>query len=424
MQVSVQKLSPVLVEFNVEVAAERVHAEVDKAYSALARSAKVRGFRPGKAPRKVLSHVYGARVAADVAQRLVDETFKAAVAEQKLQPISSPAFEPQKLEDNQRFTYKARFEVLPTIESVTYEGLAGKRARVAATEEQIAAELEQVRRAHSTLEAPASPRPVQAGDVVTIDVVVEVGGKVVEEACSQDFQADLGANNLIPAIAEALIGQAVGASVMAEVELPAAHPIPKLRGAHAHFHLTIKDLKTRVLPALDDELAKDVGECETLDQLKERIKANIEKGLKDQAENALAEQLVVELVKANPIPVPQALVEQQMRATEQEILGRARAQGNDARGLGDDLRARVRADAEVKVRAGLLMAEIAKQKGIKIGNREIEEALTELSAQTGKNVAKLRAEYAAPKQREILIGMILENKVLDIIEASAKIEEV
>jgi trigger factor len=121
--------------------------------------------------------------------------------------------------------------------------------------------------------------------------------------------------------------------------------------------------------------------------------------------------------------VPQALVEQQMRATEREILERARAQGNDARGLGDDLRARVRADAEVKVRAGLLMAEIAKQKGIKIGNREIEEALAELSAQTGKNLAKLRAEYAGAKQREILIGMILENKVLDIIEASAKIEE-
>lgn len=423
MQVNVQRLSPVLVEFNVEVAAERVHAEVDKAFSALARSAKVRGFRPGKAPRKVLSHLYGNRVAADVAQRLVDETFQAAVAEQKLQPISSPAFEPQKLEDNQRFTYKARFEVLPTIESVTYEGLAGKRPKVAATEEQIAAELEQVRRAHSTLETPADPRPVQAGDVVTLDVAVEIAGKVVPEASSQDFQADLGANNLIPAIAEALLGQSVGATVTAEADLPSAHPIPKLRGAHAHFRLTIKDAKARVLPALDDELAKDVGEFETLDQLKAQIKSSLEKGLKEQADNALAEQLVVELVKANPIPVPQALVEQQMRATEQEILGRARAQGNDARGLGEELRARVRADAEVKVRAGLLMAEIAKKQGIKIGKAEIDEALTELSAQTGKNVAKLRAEYAEPKQREILIGMILENKVLDIIEASAKIEE-
>ncbi|MBN2193979.1 MAG: trigger factor [Polyangiaceae bacterium] len=423
MQVNVQRLSPVLVEFNVEVGADRVRAEVDKAFSTLAKSAKVKGFRPGKAPRRVLSHMFGSRVAADVAQRLVDETFQTAVAEQKLQPVSSPAFEPQKLEDNKSFTYKARFEVLPTIQSVAYEGLSAKRPRVAATDEQIAAELEQVRRAHSTLEAPPEPRPVQEGDVVTIDVSVEVGGRVVEEGSAKDFQADLGSGNLLPEIAQVLLGQSIGATVATHADLPARHPIAQLRGAHAHFQITVKDIKTRVLPALDDELAKDIGEFETFEQLKEHVKVGVEKGLKEQAENALAEQLVVELVKANPIPVPQALVEQQSRVTEEEILARARAQGNEARTLGSDLRAKVRTDSEVKVRAGLLMAEIAKLKGIRIGNKEIEEALVELAAQTGKNVARLKAEYAEPKQREMLIGMILENKVLDIIEASAKIEE-
>lgn len=424
MQVNVQRLSPVLVEFNVEIAAERVHAEVEKAYSTLARSAKVRGFRPGKAPRRVLSQLFGSRVSADVAQRLVDETFQSAVAQQKLQPVSSPAIEPQRLEDNKSFLYKARFEVLPVIESVSYEGLVAKRPRIAATDEQIAAELEKIQRAQSTLEAPPEPRGVQEGDVVTIDVSVEVGGKGVEEASTKDFQADLGAGNLLPEIAQALLGQQVGATVTAHVDMPEQHPVPRLRGAHAHLVITVKDLKTRVLPALDDELAKDVGDFETLAQLREQVKTTIEKSLKEQADNAVAEQLVVELVKANPIPVPQALVDQQARVTEEEILSRARAQGNrDARALGDDLRAKVRSDAEVKVRAGLLMAEIAKLKAVKIGNPEIEEALAELAEQTGKNVARLKAEYAEPKAREMLIGMILENKVLDIVEASAKIGE-
>jgi trigger factor len=112
-----------------------------------------------------------------------------------------------------------------------------------------------------------------------------------------------------------------------------------------------------------------------------------------------------------------------MRITEQEILQRARSQGQTVTGVGDELRAQIQADSEVKVRAGLLMAEIAKKEGIQIGNEQIEEGLKELAEQTGKNVAKLRAEYRDQKKREMLIGMILENKVLDIIEAKAKIEE-
>jgi len=109
--------------------------------------------------------------------------------------------------------------------------------------------------------------------------------------------------------------------------------------------------------------------------------------------------------------------------TEHEILQRARAQGQNAQNIGDELRQQVRADAEVKVRAGLLMAEIAKKQSIKIGNAEIEEGIKELAEQTGKNVAKVRAEYSGQKQREMLVGMILENKVLDIIEGKAKIED-
>jgi len=109
--------------------------------------------------------------------------------------------------------------------------------------------------------------------------------------------------------------------------------------------------------------------------------------------------------------------------TEHEILQRARAQGQNAQNLGDELRQQVRADSEVKVRAGLLMAEIAKKQNLKIGNTEIEEGIKELAEQTGKNVAKVRAEYSGQKQREMLVGMILENKVLDIIEGKAKIED-
>lgn len=423
MQVNVQRLSPVLVEFDVQVAADRVKTELTKAYNQVAKSARVPGFRPGKAPRRVLAHMFGARVAADVAQRLVDETFPEAVSKQNLQPVTQPAIEPQKLVEDQPFSYKARVEVLPEIADVKYTDLPAKRPKIEVTEEAIQAELERLRKAHSTLEPPKTPRPAAAGDTVTIDFTIEVGGSKIDEAGASDFQAELGSGTLIPEIDAALMGKSVGETATAEVAMPAQHPHKRIAGKTAKFTITVKDIKERVLPAADDEFAKDVGDFDTLEALKEDLKKQLEKQQKEAADNALAEQLVLELVKANPVPVPPSLVERQMRITEQEILQRARSQGQTVTGVGDELRAQIQADSEVKVRAGLLMAEIAKKEGIQIGNEQIEEGLKELAEQTGKNIAKLRAEYRDQKKREMLIGMILENKVLDIIEAKAKIEE-
>jgi trigger factor len=423
MQVTVQKLSPVLMEFDVEIDASRVTEELEKSFSTVARNAKIKGFRPGKAPRQVIAQVFGPRIAADVAQRLVDETFPKAISEQKLQPVSAPSIEPQKVLADQPFAYKARFEVLPEIAEVSWEGLTAKRAKIEVSEDAIQEQLERMRREHSTLEPVADSRELAAPDVVTIDFVVKAGTKVIPEAGTQGFQVELGAGRLLKEIEQAVIGKKVGDVVSVDVPMPKNHPHPKLKGKTATFEITLKEAKTRVLPNADDELAKDAGDFENLDALKAHIRAELEKAQKEQSENSVAEQLVAALVQKNEVAVPSSLVEQQMRITEQEILQRARMNGNDARGLGDELRGQVRADSEMKVKAGLLMAEIAKKSQIKIGEPEIEEALKELAEQSGKPVAKVRAEYADSKRREMLIGMILENKVLDLIEAKATIEE-
>jgi trigger factor len=423
MQVNVNKLSPVLVEFDVQVEADRVRSEFDKAFSETAKGAKVRGFRPGRAPRQVVMHMYGARIAADVAKRLVDETFPEVATQNAVQPVGAPAVEQQKLVRDRPFSYKARVEILPEVTEVNYERLAAKRPKTEATEQQVQEELDRVRRELSTLEPLPEPRGARLGDVLTVDLLVEVAGKPVPEVTARDFQAELGLGGLLPGIEDALLDKNVGDQPEAEVQLPPNHPAPRLRGQKATFKMSIKDIKQRVLPELDDELAKDAGEYATLEELRQSLKERVEQRLKEQADNAVAEQLVLELVKANPIPIPNALVEQQMRLTEREVLDQARAAGQQTgKGLGEELRARIRADSEVKVRAGLLMAAIAKAEGIRIGKEQIEAGLRELAEQTGKNIAKLRVEYRDRHKHEMLVGMILENKVLDIIEAKAQIE--
>jgi trigger factor len=422
MQVTVQKLSPVLVELDVKVDADQVRSELSKAYSNLAKSARVKGFRPGKAPKKILVHYFGPRVAADVAQRLVDETFPKAVTEQKVQPVTQPAIEPSEVVENQPFSYKARVEVLPEITGVTYDGFDLKRTKVEVTEKHIQDELETLRRENSTLEPLKDERGSRAGDIVTVDYTVEVDGAVVPDAGSTDLQTELGHGDLMPAIDEGLSGKKVGDIVAVDIEMPGTHPHPALRGRKAVFRFTVKDVKERVLPTVDDEFAKDLGDYETLEALQKEISGQVEKRLKEESDNALAEELVRVLVEKNPIEVPPSLVQRQTQVAEQEVIQLARRSGRPP-AVPPELRARILADSELKVRAGLLMAEIAKKEGIVIGEAEIEEGLKELAEQGGKNLAKLRAEYRDAQKREMLIGMILENKVLDIIESKSKITE-
>jgi trigger factor len=422
MQVNVQQLSPVLMEFEVEIPIEQVRSEVDKAYQSLQKSAKVRGFRPGKAPREVLTHLYGDSLLADVTRRLVDETLPKALSEKNVQPISQPAIEPQKLSKDKSLKYKARFEVRPVIESVKFDGFEVKRPAVTVTEAMIAEELERLRKEHATLAEPSPPRAAKKGDVLTIGFSVELGGKKIPEASADSIPVELGAGQFLPEIDRALEGAKSDEEKDVALTFPQSHPRPDFRGKKAIFHINVKEVKEKTLPALDDEFAKDVGAFDTLEKLKEDVKGNLEKALKQKAEDAVAEQLVAKLCEHNPIPCPPSLVEQQCRVMEQELVQQARRMGQQAP-MSEELHARVHADSEMKVQAGLLMAEIAKAAQIKVTDEDIEKGLGELAEQTGKQIAKLRVEYREQKKREMLIGMILEDKILDMIEEKAKITE-
>jgi trigger factor len=421
MQVSVEKLSPVVVEFSVEVPAERVKTEVDRAYQTLQRSARIRGYRPGKAPRDVLVHLYGPRVHADVAQRLVEETLDKAIGDKEIQPLSKPTVAPSALSPSEPFSYKARFEVRPDVAEVKWEGLAVKRPKLVIDRSAIDAEIERLRVEHSTLQSPDPERPAKAGDIVGVSFTLSIGG-AVHPSGEQTISVELGKGESMKEIEDALTSASVGETRNVEVTFPTSHPAQDLRGKPGTFTLNVKAIQERILPVRDDEFAKDCGEFENLAALEKSIEADLEKAAKQRQSEVVAEQLVAELCKENPIPVPPTLVEQQAQMTERELLQAARRGAQVD--LSGDFRGRVRADAESKVRAGLLMAEIAKTKQVKVDNADIEKGYVELAEQTGKNVNKLKAEYRDPKKREMLIAMILEDKILDMLEGAAKVEEV
>ncbi|HEY3593068.1 MAG TPA: trigger factor, partial [Polyangiaceae bacterium] len=279
-----------------------------------------------------------------------------------------------------------------------------------------------LRKQHAIVAPPAEARPSKQGDVLEIAFTLDVGGKRIPDAGGEGVQVELGAGQFLPELDTALTGARAGEEKDVSLTFADNHARADFRGKTALFRVKVQEVKERTLPAIDDDFAKDVGTFQTLAELKEDLKGKLEKAQKQKAEDEVAEQLVAQLVQANPIPIPPSLVEQQCQMMEQEVVQQARRAGQTVP-RHEELHARIHADSEVKVRAGLLMAEIAKETQVKVTDDDIEKGLAELAEQLGKQVAKLRVEYRDQKKREMLVGMIIEDKILDIIESKAKITE-
>lgn len=414
MEVQVEKLSPVLLELQIQVPADQVTIEVDGAFTSLQKTARVRGFRPGKAPRHVLVQLYGQAVRADVARRLMDSTLQQALGDKGIQPLTQPAVEPAELEPKKAFSFKARFEVRPEIEKVEWKGLAATKPSVAVTDETVKTELERVQREHSTLQA-VEGRGAHKGDVATLSLSFKIDGADRNET----VETEVGEGKVMEPIEAVLAGSKAGDEKAVVVTFPENHHAAQLRGRDITITVKIDDLKERILPAIDDELAKDAG-SESLTALEASIKERLGKELEQRAEEEVAKALVVQLCAKNTIPVPPSLVEQQSRMSEREMQQMAQMSGQPFRRTAE-LVEHIRVDSEMKVRAGLLMAEIAKHNKLDVTEADIEKGYEELAAQSGKNVARVKAEYRERGKREMLIGMILEDKVLTLMENEATI---
>ena len=421
MDVLVEQLTPVLMEMSITVEVDRVKKELDKAFVQLQKRAKVKGFRPGKAPREVLTHLYGGAVTNDVCSKLVDETLNEALQSKNVQPLSQPRVEVQKASSTEPLQYKARFEVKPEIADLKWEGLEAEKPKLVVDDKAVEDAIEQLRKQHASLIVPEPARGAKKGDVITLDFAAKVDGKELDSA--KGMTAELGEGKLLKELEDALTDGKPGDEKDVSVKFADNHANAQLRGKMAKFHLKLVDVKERKLPELDDEFAKDVGEFENLAALRADAKGKLEKQLADQADQQLVTGLVAALCNANKVEAPPSLVQQQMQLTLGELRQAARRSGQNFQ-MNPELERQLQLDSEVKVRAGLLMAEIAKTNNITVDNADIEKALGELSQETGKNVARLRAEYNDQNRRQMLIGMILEDKVLDLMIAKANVKEV
>ncbi|HYG67677.1 MAG TPA: trigger factor, partial [Anaeromyxobacteraceae bacterium] len=282
MKIEVEAVSPVERKVTIEVDPERVAKELERAYVGLGRRVKLRGFRPGKAPRKVLERQFRDQVESEVVEQLVTATFSEAVREHAIEAVAPPHVsfaEGGRLAEGEPLRFTARVEVKPKVEPKDYRGLAVTRRPPEVTDALVSEELTKLQESMAQLVAAEGKLEAQEGDYAVIDHEGTVEGQPFEGGRAEGVTVKVGAGAIQEGFIPQLVGRKVGETVEFDEKLPDDHQNEALRGKTAHMKVTLKALKVRQLPALDDAFAKEVGleGVETLEALRARMRTDLEK---------------------------------------------------------------------------------------------------------------------------------------------------
>jgi trigger factor len=411
----------------VQVPTAQVDAAFARAYRGLARSARVRGFRPGKTPVSVLRRLYGAAVAEDVERELVSETLPAALEQSALAPVSEPAVDATPPSEGDAFAYRARIEVKPPIELGDVTGLPARRPSAVVRDEDVDGELETLRQRHATLIEEPEDRAAERGHFLTVDFVGRIDGEPFEGGAAHGHTVELGAAELIPGFEEQLVGAKAGEERIVRVRFPDDYGSPVLAGKDAEFTVQVTAVRRREVPALDDEFAKDLGEFESLEQVRARIRETLAASRERRARSELRRSLLGALIERVPLEVPPNLLRERLhrrlhsashdlreRGVRAELVDRQLAQWEEE----------WRPAVEREIREEWLLQELARREGLALDDAELEERLARMAEEQGADPARLRKAYRDAGVLEALRGQLLEDKAFEFLLAAASVEEV
>jgi len=402
----------------VELPWSMLQEELEREYQELAKKVALPGFRKGKVPRGVLKQRYGRQVADEVLARLIQDSYEAALVQNKVFPVARPELERGELREGEPYSYVARVEVRPEIELKQLEGFALGERKVDIQAEAVDHELEHLREARAVL-VPVEGRDVaQKGDTAILDYRATQGGKPVRGGERQDHPLELGSGNSVPGFEDQVIGMRVGEKKEFELTFPAEGVAPELAGKPVGFLVELKALKLRELPALDDDFVRDLGEegVQTVADLRAKHERVLRERAESQVQRERRDELVDKLLEANPFPVPPALVERQQEAMAREMQTFLAMQGLDPKELArghERLKADMAERATREVRSALLLAAVAAREKIEVSDEELDRHLQERAARSGQNAAQLRAYLEEPGRREEARLGLRREKVLD-----------
>jgi trigger factor len=390
-----------------------------------ARIANVPGFRRGKAPISLIRRRFADDIKGEVLQSLVPEHVEKAVAEQKLTPVSQPQVDKLDYAEGQPLKFRAVFEVLPDFELGNYKDLELEMPAMEITDEDVTKGLEEMRERAAAF-APIEGRAVENGDFVQLKLLGTPAGG------GEPLQADsvlchIGAEETMAAFNENLRGAKVGEHKNFDVVYPADYPDAKLAGKTYHYAAEVLGIKTKKLPELNDEFAKDVSDAATLDELKKKVRENLEHQRDHKHKELLHEKVLAALVKLHDFPVPEALVEHQMDVRLERVVRSLAAQGVDPRAVNVDwvtLRRRQQERAADDVKAELIVDRIASKESIEVNDQELDHELQHLGGHSGESAEAIRARLTKQGTLDRIKAKLRSDKTLDWLAQNSRIKPV
>ncbi len=423
MSVTVEKLEKSMAKLKIEVSAEQLEKAIQKAYEKNKNKIQLPGFRKGKAPRKMIEQMYGKGVFyEDAANELIEEEYPKAVEECGEEVVSSPKIDVEQLEAGKDFIFTAEVALKPPVKLGKYKGVEAPKMDVDVTDEEVDAEIDKQRNTNArTIEV--TDRAVKDGDIVTLDFEGFVDGKAFEGGKGTDYPLTIGSGAFIPGFEEQLVGFEIGKEGDVNVTFPEEYQAEDLAGKAATFKCTVKAIKAKELPELNDEFASDVSDFDTLAEYKEDVKNKlVEK--KTNEEKAKREDLVVKaVIDDSEMELPEAMVETQARQIVNDFAQRLQMQGMNmdqylqyTGNTVDKMLEQVKPQAVERIQARLVLEAVVEAENITVSDEDFEEELKKMAEQYKMELDKLKELMSEAEQKTMRSDMAVQKAADFLVE--------
>ncbi len=426
MDVQVQDISTIRKQLTFSIPAEQVDTEIATAYKKLAKTAKIKGFRPGKIPKNILERHYEPQMQEQVAGKLINDSYFKALVDHKIPAISHPDItESGDVAVGQSFAYTAEVEIKPEIEVKDYTGLKLEREKFVADPKAIDKKIEEMQASRSVLEV-SKRKIAREGDFALIDFEGFVDGVPFAGGKGEDHELELGSGSFIPGFEDQVVGMKRDQEKEISVTFPEEYGSEELAGKPATFKVLLKEIKEKSLPKLDDEFAKGFG-MDSVEQIRTKLDESYQIQEKARIENDLRERLMNRLIEKNPCEVPEVMVADQLEYMLGNIRSRMQQQGISMEMLGmneESFGVMYRDTAVSQVQGSLILEAVARQEGITLEDDDLDTKLAEIATMSNAPLETVKNYYAKPEAKQGLLAQIIEEKTLTFLLSQSTVKDV
>jgi trigger factor len=431
LQVSEKRLENATIELQVEVPENRIEVEYKSVFNRIQREAKVAGFRKGKVPLKIIEQKFKEKADYEVVENLLRSVYLEVVTEKKLTPVSKPEFDFKELKRGKSFSFKVKFEVAPTVELAHYKNLSVVQRSCIIKDKDIDREVQSLREKNADISKKGEGESVENGDLVKIEVkrIDNMNESEIEKADFKEFSIIVGKSKEDYTFDNYIVGMKEGEEKEVEIKYPKKYEVKDLAGQRAVYIVKIAEINNMILPELDDEFAKDLGEYTTVEELRKGIGENLKRFVDERSKSEAKAELLKEVVKDSIFDIPETMIKNEMEASFQRFQQRigffARDINDFTSKIGinaDDFVKNLRTEATESIKSTLVLSELARKEQLKVDEERYREVVENLAKQNNKTVEEIEKLIEENNSRENIESELVLEQALELLYTSANLK--